>query len=409
MRPGSGTRSGMGMNRQLGRGLPRLRLMTLLVLVAALLTGAVLQQVWPVRIGGRQQPVVLSGSSPSGRPSQPLLATEPVAAPSRAEPQLAPTDAPLSATNGTAAATLTLPPAASEALPPATVIVTPTLLPTVAPTLTPSPTPSPSPTPTPASAETPSLEAPTAGSGAPPPSEPTPDGVERVVDVPILMYHYVSSPPADADDVRRDLSVSPELFSAHLTALQNAGYTAISLEDVTLALTQGVALPANPIVLTFDDGYRDAYENAYPILQQHGMQGTFFLLTSVIDQGNPVYLSWEQVTEMSAGGMAMEAHSYTHEGLFGRDRDFLIWQMLGSKEAIEERTGRPVRFFCYPSGYYDEQAGQVLQELGYWAATTTEYGLSHSTNGRYALSRVRVRGSYSPEHLLLVLEELFRS
>jgi len=235
---------------------------------------------------------------------------------------------------------------------------------------------------------------------------PTPDGVQRTVEVPILMYHYISTPPDGEGAVRRDLSVSPEQFAAQLAYLKQAGYTSVSLEDLALALMVGAPLPGHPIVLTFDDGYRDAYTNAYPLLKEYGFTGTFFLVTSYIDEGNPNYVTWQQVAEMSAGGMSMEAHGYTHADMEGRDRDYLIWQMLGSKEAIEARTGKPVRFFCYPSGYYDDGAMQVLHELGYWGATTISLGQEHTSDSLFDLQRVRVRGAYSVERLAALLDSL---
>jgi len=220
------------------------------------------------------------------------------------------------------------------------------------------------------------------------------------------MYHYISTPPDGEGAVRRDLSVSPEQFAAQLAYLKQAGYTSVSLEDLALALMVGAPLPGHPIVLTFDDGYRDAYTNAYPLLKEYGFTGTFFLVTSYIDEGNPNYVTWQQVAEMSAGGMSMEAHGYTHADMEGRDRDYLIWQMLGSKEAIEARTGKPVRFFCYPSGYYDDSAMQVLHELGYWGATTISLGQEHTSDSLFDLQRVRVRGAYSVERLAALLDSL---
>jgi peptidoglycan/xylan/chitin deacetylase (PgdA/CDA1 family) len=101
------------------------------------------------------------------------------------------------------------------------------------------------------------------------------------------MYHYVSAPPVGAGAVRRDLSIAPEAFAEHLAYLQGAGYTAISLGDLVLALQTGAPLPERPVVLTFDDGYRDHYEHAYRLLREYGFTGTFFLTTSLIDQGNP--------------------------------------------------------------------------------------------------------------------------
>ncbi len=274
---------------------------------------------------------------------------------------------------------------------------TPTPKPTLAPTETPEPTAAPEPT---------ALALPTLEPTATPRPLPTPDGVMRTVQVPILMYHYISEPPANAGRVRRDLSVPPAQFEAHLRFLQERGYTTISLEEVVMSLQIGQPLPDRPIVLTFDDGYRDHYDNAFPLLQQYGMTGTFFVITSVIDQEHPAYLSWDQVIEMDAAGMSMEPHGYTHDDLKGRSRDYLIWQMLGSKEAIEARTGKPVRIFCYPAGRYDALGITVLRELDYWAAVTIQFGAEHRSDGLFELKRLRIHGHYGVGHLAGILDDL---
>jgi peptidoglycan/xylan/chitin deacetylase (PgdA/CDA1 family) len=287
---------------------------------------------------------------------------------------------------------------------------TPTQTPTPQPTWTPEPTPTPSPTATLAPTGTPEpTETPwptaTPEPTATPRPMPTPDGVARTVQVPILMYHYISQPPAGANAVRRDLSVPPDVFEQHLAFLQQRGYTSISLGDLVMALQIGQPLPEKPIVLTFDDGYRDHYEHAYPLLQAYGLTGTFFLLTAPIDQGHPGYVTWEQVIEMDAAGMEMEAHGYTHDDLKGRSREYLIWQMLGSKEAIEARTGKPVRIFCYPSGSYDALAISILHELDYWAAVTIHFGREHRSDRPFELTRLRIHGNYGVAQLGALLSE----
>jgi len=226
----------------------------------------------------------------------------------------------------------------------------------------------------------------------------------RILRVPILMYHYVSNPPDPSDAVRVDLSVPPDRFAEHLAYLRAAGYEAITLRDLMLALQAGAFLPERPIILTFDDGYRDAYTEAFPALQRAGFVGTFFLITQPIDAKNSAYLTWDQVVEMHAAGMDMEAHGYTHMDLRGRDADYLVWQMLGPKEAIEERTGDTVRFFCYPSGSYDELAIRVLHSAHYWAAVTTQEGVDHASDRPFELKRVRVHGWYTAEDLAAALD-----
>jgi len=284
----------------------------------------------------------------------------------------------------------------------ATHTVTPMPSPTATTTSSPTPTATQTGTPAPTLTSTPS---PTPTATPTPEPQPTPDGVHRSLRVPILMYHYVSEAPDPSDAVRVDLSVPPAAFREHLQALREAGYETITMHDLTMALQTGAELPAKPILLTFDDGYRDAYTEAFPALRDAGYVGTFFLLTEPIDAGNPAYVTWDQVKEMHAAGMEMQAHGYTHVELRDRSVDYLVWQMLGSKEAIEERTGETVRFFCYPSGRYDEVAIQVLRSAHYWAAVTTQQGVDHASDRLFELQRLRVHGHYTGQNLLMLLEQ----
>jgi peptidoglycan/xylan/chitin deacetylase (PgdA/CDA1 family) len=211
------------------------------------------------------------------------------------------------------------------------------------------------------------------------------------------MYHYASVPPPGADGYRVDLSVAPWNLDAQMAWLAENGYTALTLQDLLYHLTLGWPLPPRSIVLTFDDGYTDAYTTAFPILQKYGFVGTFFIITDHVTFGNPNHATWEQIIEMHNAGMDIQSHSRSHPDLRGQPEAELLWQILGSKEAIEARIDKQVRFFCYPSGKYDANTIRALEEYGYWAAVTTEYGATHSNEGLFTLKRVRVRWTDSLE------------
>ena len=207
------------------------------------------------------------------------------------------------------------------------------------------------------------------------------------------MYHYISIPPSDANVYRLDLSVKPHDLDAQLQYLSENGYTTISLYDLYGYLATGAALPVKPVVLTFDDGYVDAYINAYPLLRKYRMTGTFFIVTDFINAGNPAYLSWAMVKEMSDHGMSIESHTRTHPDMRNRSFEFLVWQILGPIEAITAYTGKAPRFFCYPSGVYDAAVISVLESVNTWAAVTTHQGNQHSLQDAMTWTRLRVRGS----------------
>lgn len=256
---------------------------------------------------------------------------------------------------------------------------TPAIDPPPLPTRTPLPRPTHTPTQHPTATPTPT------------PLLPTPDGATRAARVPILMYHHIEVPPAGSGELRRSLSVTPSDFEQQLLFLEKEGYHAISLRDLALHLTRGTPLPERPVILTFDDGYRDNYTYAFPLLRRFGFTATFFLVTAPIDAANPDFVSWEQVGEMSRAGMSFEPHSLDHPDMRDRSVEFLVYQVLASKGAIEERTGEACRFFAYPSGRYDQKAIDVLRSADFWGAVLTEQGATHTTGTLFELQRVRVQ------------------
>jgi peptidoglycan/xylan/chitin deacetylase (PgdA/CDA1 family) len=312
--------------------------------------------------------------------------------------------------------------ASGPGLPKASATYTPTPTPTNTPTPTPTPTytPTPTPTNTPTVTNTPEPEAtltstptetPTATpTMTPTPTNtptplPTPDGAQRSFHVPVLMYHYISHPPEDADEYRINLSVPPEIFAVQLAYLQSAGYTSIDLYHLLDALTWGRPLPPNPIVITLDDGYRDNYENAFPLLQAYGFTATFFILTEPIDASSDRYMTWAQIEEMAAAGMHFMPHSKTHPDLRDRDHDFLVWEILGSAQTVQAHTGRYPRFFAYPSGRYDDAVIDFLQEIEFWGGVTTWNGTFHNWVERYEFGRIRITSADSPDALADKLKE----
>jgi peptidoglycan/xylan/chitin deacetylase (PgdA/CDA1 family) len=229
------------------------------------------------------------------------------------------------------------------------------------------------------------------------------------VNVPILMYHYVSELPADADVYRRDLTVTPDRFEAQMRYLKEEGYTTVILSDIYEALTEGKPLPPRPIVLTFDDGYKDAYTHVLPVLQEYGFIGEFFVLATPAHYQAPHYLSWNDMKEMADAGMSMQAHGRDHVELTNRANDFLVYQILGAREAVEAHTGQPVRFFCYPSGRHDEATRAVVASAGYWGAVTTAWGTELRLDNRYTWPRIRIKGAWELESYASVLSGLERN
>lgn len=230
------------------------------------------------------------------------------------------------------------------------------------------------------------------------------DGTLRRIRTPILMYHYVSELPPGADATRIDLTVSPSLFRAHMRYLSEQRYQTISLYQLDAALRQGIPLPANPIILAFDDGYIDHYQNVLPILREFEFTGTFFIITARADADDPRYMNWSHIQEMAAAGMSLEAHTKNHVDLRDRSYDFLVYEMLGSMESLAAYTGRRTHMFAYPVGHYDALTLEVGEQLPIWRAVTTQSGTLHTTDNHLEVPRLRIHGYTSVTGLEQILQ-----
>lgn len=229
------------------------------------------------------------------------------------------------------------------------------------------------------------------------PLRPTPDAqaATRRIRLPILMYHYVEPWPADADAdaIRQGLTVTPADFQAQMAYLHDHGYVTVSLYELLDALALGTPLPDNAVVLTFDDGYRTLLDYVLPVLQPYGYTGTVFVITQFMDEERPEYLTWPQAEALFAAGWKIEPHTKTHDDLQGRERDYQLYQMLGSLQTVEAHIGVMPRFLAYPAGSYDDLSVELADEMHLWGAVTTVPGRVHYYQDRFTLARVRVSGT----------------
>lgn len=209
------------------------------------------------------------------------------------------------------------------------------------------------------------------------------------VRVPVLMYHHISELPRDATPMRRELTVTPAAFRAQLAWLQAHGYTTLSAIDVWSALSDGTALPPRPVVLTFDDGYADAYDVALPLLRQFGAVGVFFVVVNLLDREG--YLTRDQVRALADAGMDVESHGMDHINMAKLTLAQQRAQFCGSRAILSLITGRPVRHFAYPNG--DAPISQdALAECDYASAYLKAGGSLQESATPYLLRRVRVVG-----------------
>lgn len=210
------------------------------------------------------------------------------------------------------------------------------------------------------------------------------------------MYHHVNSAPPPADIYEAALTTTDADFSRQLAYLRCAGYGTITLAQLFDGMYNGAPLPEKPVLLTFDDGYADAYTNVFPQLRWHGFGGSFSIVTGYVDI--PPYVTWPQVIEMANAGMEMIAHSVTHEDLNTSPDQIVYYQVVESKRALEANLGRPVNYFTYPSGEpffrgspeRQHRVVEILREAGYHGALAIKNGAVQDPANPFALNRIRI-------------------
>jgi peptidoglycan/xylan/chitin deacetylase (PgdA/CDA1 family) len=202
--------------------------------------------------------------------------------------------------------------------------------------------------------------------------------------IPILMYHYIREYYNSNDPIGKNLSVAPEKFEEHLAWLKDNGYQSVFPNF----FINPEPISFKPVILTFDDGYQDAYDNAFPILQKYQMAGMFYLIVNKV--GTPGYLTWDEISEMQKAGMSFGSHTLTHPDLRNLAAAILEREIKESKEVLEQKLGQAITDFCYPSGKYNSGIIKVLEALGYQTAVTTESGIAGLKDNPFLLKRFRI-------------------
>lgn len=177
--------------------------------------------------------------------------------------------------------------------------------------------------------------------------------------IPILMYHSI------AYEKNNILRVPKDKFDAEMKWLYDNGYKTITLDDVYNGIESGKGVPEKSVVITFDDGYVDNYQNAYPVLKKYGFTGTTFMITSSIDNPHDGYLSSAQIKEMDADCLKVESHTVTHGYLNKMSYEKQLKELKDSKAALEKLLGHEIKYLAYPTGKYDANTVKAAKEAGY--------------------------------------------
>ena len=221
--------------------------------------------------------------------------------------------------------------------------------------------------------------------------------------VPILTYHDFG--------YGTGIQISPENFEWQMHYLKEKHYNVISLDELVEGIKKGKKFPRNTVVITMDDGYKDNFTYAYPVLKKYGFPATIFLIANNIGT-NANFLDWDQIRDMARNNISFGGHTKSHVYLPEiKDKDVLWDEIYGCKKIIEEHI-EPVYYISYPKGGFTEEIKTLVKKAGYKAACATNRGFDILDRADvYELNRISVRNRDNSSSLwakLLGYYNLFR-
>jgi peptidoglycan/xylan/chitin deacetylase (PgdA/CDA1 family) len=208
----------------------------------------------------------------------------------------------------------------------------------------------------------------------------------------VFTYHKISEAPRGSRDPF--LYVSPRRFDEQLGALRQAGYQSASLDEVAEAKRD----LKSKVVLTFDDGFLNAFENGLKFLGAHSFRAIQFLVAGALggqndwdiikgDRPEPL-MNQMQIREWLAAGHEIGSHSVTHRNLKKLTEAEAREEIFDSKQRLENQFGIEVRHFCYPFGGYNQRILDLVQEAGYQTASTVLFGVNEPGASVFELRRI---------------------
>ncbi len=207
----------------------------------------------------------------------------------------------------------------------------------------------------------------------------------------VLMYHLIKEHLEQ--DKYNSLRVTPDMFERHIKYLYENGWTPFT---ITEALENREILPAKSVVITFDDGYRDNFTNAFPILKKYHFKATIYLVN---DRGHLGLKSEPRLTDddvmelINSGLIEIGAHTLSHANLNKLNLDEKKKEICESKQTIEKRFNIKCKSFAYPFGNYNDTDKKIVSECGYGSAVTTKNGIADLRScNLLEIPRIAIRG-----------------
>jgi peptidoglycan/xylan/chitin deacetylase (PgdA/CDA1 family) len=213
----------------------------------------------------------------------------------------------------------------------------------------------------------------------------------RTLTLPILMYHRIDTLSPTLPSLTRALTVDPGDFSAQMHWIASHGFHAITQRKLYDALMDGKPLPPKPVMITFDDGYRDVFGKASTTIKRLRLHATAYVITDRISGPDASFLTWPLLKGLERRGIEIGSHTIHHLELPTLSSAEATHELVGSRQFLERHLGHPVQWFAYPAGKVDGRIVDLTRRAGYVLAVTTQPGTTQSSSQPLLLHRYEIQ------------------
>lgn len=223
--------------------------------------------------------------------------------------------------------------------------------------------------------------------------------------VPVLCYHHIREAKQGQSETFKSYSVSPSQFASQMKALKDSGYETVLPGQLYNYLAFGDALPAKPVMLTFDDTDLEQFTIGAKEMEKYGFRGVYFLMTISINR--PRYMNKEQIKQLADSGHAVESHTWDHSMVTKYQGDDWEKQFVKPRKTIEDISGKTANYFAYPFGLWNTAAIPELEKAGFKMAFILSTKRD-STKPLYTVRRMIVPGQWSTPGMLKAMRQTFK-
>ena len=223
-------------------------------------------------------------------------------------------------------------------------------------------------------------------------------------EVPILCYHNIREIRPNASELIKTYTVTPTAFAEQMKALSDNGFQTILPDQLYEYLVHDKPLPAKPIMITFDDTRQEQYSLAAVEMKKYNFKGVFFIMTVSINR--PGYMTKTQIKDLSENGNVIGAHTWDHHMVTKyAEKDWDI-QLTKPKKLLETITNKPIKYFAYPFGLWNDAAIVEIKKRDYKLAFILS-SKRDTVEPKFTIRRMIVAGIWKTPRMLKAIDATF--